>query len=132
MKVRIPTVNVFVFAGRLTKDPVVKHFDSGSVCIRFSVAHDRYYKKNTEWVTETSFFNVNAFGSLATNMSTKLKKGDPVLIEGSIYNRSLETNGERKYYTEVNAKKISMLEKEETQKIEKNIDPDDPFANIGF
>jgi single-strand DNA-binding protein len=61
---------------------------------------------------EKDYFDIIAWRKLAEVGGSYLGKGQLVLVEGRIQNRSFETKeGTRKYVTEIIARSISMLEK---------------------
>jgi hypothetical protein len=51
-------LNSILIEGNLTKDPQEKSIE-GNALSSFSIACNRYYKKDGEQVQETSFFNVH-------------------------------------------------------------------------
>ena len=60
----------------------------------------------------TDWHNVVAWGKLAQTMNEYLKKGDKVGIAGRLVTRSYEdTEGQKKYFTEVVAKDLLLLSK---------------------
>ncbi len=101
--------------GHLGKEVDLKTFDSGKSKASFSIATNDYYKNNKgEKVTETQWHNIVAWGKLATNMQSTLKKGSQVVIRGKLTSRSYEDNaGTKKYISEIIASEfVSMDQKE--------------------
>ncbi len=93
--------------GNLTRDPEVKVIPSGTKVCSFSVATSRTYKdKDGNKQETTEFHNVSSFSKLAELAGQYLKKGQNVLVEGRLQTRSWETNGEKKYRTEIIADNI--------------------------
>lgn len=95
-------VNKWIGIGRLGADPEVRTFDSGDKVANFSIAcseqwkdKDGNKKENTDWI------NVAVFGKLAEIIEQYVKKGSLIYLEGKLQTRSYESNGERKYVTEV-------------------------------
>jgi len=74
--------NALTFEGNLTKDPVLRSGKFGP-SVSFSVAHNHKSQSGAESVT---FVNCVANGPLAVNLSNSLRKGDAVLVVGSITN----------------------------------------------
>jgi single-strand DNA-binding protein len=90
--------------GNLGADPEIKNFDSNSKQLaRFSLATTESYKNDKgERVTETQWHNLIAWGSQAKFISTYLKKGDEVAIEGKLTNKNwVDKDGNKRYVTEV-------------------------------
>lgn len=100
-------LNKAFIIGNLTRDPELKALPSGTKVCSFSVATNRVYKdKDGNKKDSTEFHNIVAFAKLGELAGTYLKKGQQVLVEGRITTRSWETNGEKKYRTEINADNI--------------------------
>lgn len=94
--------NQATLAGNLGNEPEVHTFDNGDKVAKFSLAtNESYKKKDGERVTNTTWHNVVIKGNLAKIAEDYVKKGDPVLIQGKITNRSYESNGDTKYITEI-------------------------------
>lgn len=82
-------INSVTVAGRLTRDPELKHLPSGDPVAEFGLAVNRSRKVNEEWVEEVSFFDVSSF-KRAENIVTKLQKGDSVVVLGELRQRTWE------------------------------------------
>lgn len=94
-------MNKFQFLGRLTKDPETRVIpNSDTQVATFSLAvNRRYADKNGE--RQTDFFNLTAFGKTAEFCSKYFKKGQQVLVEGRIQNRTWEDqSGQKRYATD--------------------------------
>lgn len=94
-------MNKFQFLGRLTKDPEVRYTaNTNSQVTVFSLAvNRRFASQNGE--RQTDFFNLTAFGKTAEFCSKYYKKGQQVLVEGRIQNRTWEDqNGQKRYATD--------------------------------
>ena len=77
-------LNKVQLAGRLTRDPEIKH-TTGTAIADFSLAVTRYYKNNAgENVEETDFIDVTAFGRSAEIIGKRLRKGNSVYLEGRL------------------------------------------------
>src|SRR4051794_8679476 len=95
-------LNKAMLFGNLTRDPELRAMPSGMNVANFSVATNRIYKdRDGKKQEQTDFHNVVVFGKTADSVSTYLKKGSSVYIEGRMQTRSWEQNGEKKYRTEV-------------------------------
>jgi len=93
-------MNKFQFMGRLTKDPEVRNTTTGTQVTTFSLAVNRRFTAvNGE--RQSDFFNVTAFGKTAEFCSKYYKKGQQVLVEGRIQNRTWEDkDGAKRYATD--------------------------------
>ena len=89
--------------GHLGKDVEVKTFESGSKKATFSLATTKKYKnQNGEYVKDTQWHNIVAWGRNAESFSKALAKGNKVAIQGTLNYRSYEgQDGKTRYITEV-------------------------------
>ena len=102
--------NSVTLIGNLGGDVELKEFDSGSKAARFSLATSETYKnKQGEKVTETQWHTIKLWGKLAELAHTYLKKGSSVCIDGKIVYNQYEKDGEKRYYTEIVAEKLTFL-----------------------
>ena len=94
-------MNKFQFLGRLTKEPEVRYTaNTNSQVTVFTLAvNRRYVSQNGE--REVDFFNLTSFGKTAEFCSKYYKKGQQVLVEGRIQNRTWEDDkGQKRYATD--------------------------------
>lgn len=92
---------VFLY-GNLTRDPELKALPSGSQVANFGIATNRTYKDKSGAKQEaTEFHNIVAFGRTAEVIAQYMKKGRPIFVEGRIQTRSWESEGQKKYRTEI-------------------------------
>ena len=98
-------INKVVVIGRLTADPEIKFTPSGKGVCSFSLAVSKFKKD------ETSFFNVVAWDKTAEYVSTYLKKGNLIAVEGRLDQRTWEKDGAKRSTVEIIAEKIQGLEK---------------------
>ncbi len=95
--------------GWLGKDPEVKDFNDRKKA-SFSIATtDSYKNQKGEKVEDTQWHNVVIWGKLAGVAEKYLKKGNEVAVEGKLIHRVYETNGEKRYITEINVNDLVML-----------------------
>ena len=78
------SLNSILMEGNLTKDPEIKETAKGTKVCTFTVASNRYYKKNDEQQQEVSFFPVEVWAGLADSCNQYLKKGRGVRVVGRI------------------------------------------------
>ena len=95
--------------GWLGKDPEVKQYNDRKKA-SFSIATTDVYKNQKgEKVEDTQWHNVVIWGKLAGIAEKYLKKGAEVCVEGKLVHRVYESNGEKRYITEVSVNDLVML-----------------------
>ena len=94
-------MNKFQFLGRLTRDPESRVLpNSNTPVTTFSLAVNRRFA-DANGERKTDFFNLTAFGKLADFCAKYYRKGQQVLVEGRIQNRSWDDqNGQKRYATD--------------------------------
>lgn len=101
--------NKVILVGRITQDPQIKTSNSGSEIVNFSFAVDRNYSKEDK---QTDFFRIVCFGKNAEFVSSYVKKGRLLLIDGSLRNNSwTDKEGKQRVTTEIIANVIQPLDK---------------------
>ncbi len=79
--------NTVTVIGNLGRDPELKYIPSGQPVVKFTVADTprRFDKASNQWIDgETKWWQVEAWGTLAENLSKSVKKGDKVVVTGVI------------------------------------------------
>jgi len=110
----MPSINEVYIVGHLGRDPDLKEFESGGAVANFSVATSRSWKdkRSDEWVEETTWHRVVAFGDKALYAARRLDKGALVAVLGSYESREfVDKNGLNRVIYEVKARRIIPLEK---------------------
>ena len=104
------SLNKVFLLGRAGKDPIVKHFENGSIA-NFTLATNERYTDKTGAVQErTDWHNIVVSGSKqAKVVEDYVKKGTQLMIEGKIRTRKYEQNGQEKYITEVYTERLVLL-----------------------
>lgn len=102
--------------GNLGKDVELFNFDSGSKKAIITIATNEYYKNNKgEKVTDTQWHTVVAWGNLAELMASSLEKGNEVVVNGKLSQRSYDDKeGKKRYVTEVVANEFMRVTKKAT------------------
>ena len=97
--------------GRIGAKPVAQVFESGAKKIRLSVAtNERFKDKKGDWVDNTQWHTVIAWGKMCDRVEKILDKGSEVVIEGRIVNRTYETKeGEKRFATEIELSEFVLL-----------------------
>jgi len=104
-------LNKVMLIGRLGRDPEMRYTPSGRPVTTFSLATSRTWNTSEgERRTETEWFNVVAWGSLAEICKQFLIKGQQVYVEGRLQTRHWEdTEGNKHSVTEIVANEMIML-----------------------
>jgi len=116
-------MNNISLVGRLTRDPELKYFQSGTAKLTFSIAVDRDYKtKDGNKVTD--YIPVEGLGKSAETWSNHLGKGRQVAIQGSMYvDRYTDDSGNNKTFTKVHAKSVEYLDSGRDKSNEPQFEP---------
>ena len=100
-------INKVILMGRLTRDPEMRHTNSGTPVTSFSIAIDNGYGDNKR----TDFVNCIAWNKTAEFVANYFTKGKMIIVIGRITTRSWETqDGKRAYATEVVANEVNFGE----------------------
>lgn len=112
-QLKLPEVNVVIVAGRLTADPDFRTTPGGTAVGNLSLAVNRRVKnKQGEWADEATFLDAVIWGEYASRWQPRLKKGTPVIIQGTIRSRRWETkDGQKRTSVEIVINKIQTLER---------------------
>lgn len=104
-------LNKVMIIGRLGRDPEMRYTPSGRPVTTFNVATSRSWNSSDgERHTETEWFNVVAWGSLAEICKQHLIKGQQAYIEGRLQTRVWEDNsGNKRSSTEIVANEMIVL-----------------------
>ena len=104
-------MNRIILTGRLTKDVEVRYTQSQKTVATFGLAVNREFK-NERGEYDADFFNIVLWGKPAELAGNTLKKGNKILVEGRVQNRSYDAkDGTKKYITEVIVNNFEYLEK---------------------
>jgi single-strand DNA-binding protein len=108
-------MNITLLKGNLARDPDLRTVSTGgkqTAVVNFTVATSREYTKaNGEKDKITSFINCEAWDSGAEVIASSFKKGDLVLIEGSLRNDSWEKDGIKHSTLKVRVNNFSKITK---------------------
>ena len=118
-------INKAILMGRLTRDPELRHTNSGKPVCGFSIAIDNGYGENKQ----TDFINCVAWNKTAEFVSKYFGKGSMIVVIGRIATRSWEgKDGKKQYATEVLASEVAFGERKREQE---NADAAEPLED-GF
>lgn len=99
-------LNKIAVMGRLTRDPELRHTESGVAVCSFTVACDRDYKaENVE--READFIDVVVWRSTAEFVSKYFAKGRMAVVEGRLQSRKwTDKNGQNRVAWEIIADNV--------------------------
>ncbi|GHU64573.1 single-stranded DNA-binding protein [Spirochaetia bacterium] len=75
-------LNTTQIEGKIVKDPIIHRTMKGNPICTFSIASNRFFKKDSELERETSFFEIEAWDDLAEICHALGKKGRSCRIHG--------------------------------------------------
>ena len=108
-------MNITILRGNLARDPELRTVNTGgkqTSVVNFTVAVSREYTKtNGEKDKVTSFINCEAWDTGAEIIGSSFKKGDLVLVEGSLRNDSWEKDGVKHSSLKVRVNNFSKITK---------------------
>ena len=103
-------MNKALLVGRLTRDPELRHTQTGRAVCQISVAINRPFS-NQDGQREADFINVVVWDKQAENLAKYVRKGSQVAVEGRIQTRNYDNNeGKKVYGTEVVAQSVQFLD----------------------
>jgi len=76
-------MNTTVIDGLLGKDAEAHTFDNGTKLASFNIAHSDNYKKDNEWIKQTSWVKCKKFSPTDFQLQN-LKKGTSVILSGKL------------------------------------------------
>jgi single-strand DNA-binding protein len=77
-------LNSILIEGTLVRDPVKRTTAKGTTVCNFSIASNRYFRQETGYEEEVSFFDVETWAKLAEVCGNKGKKGLGVRVVGRL------------------------------------------------
>ncbi len=105
-------MNKVFLVGNLTADPIPKQTTTGKTLVNFSVACN----DNIQGKDHTNFFNCVAWNQQANYLSTYVKKGDTVAIDGRLNKRSyVNKEGRNVNITEIIVDSVKTIVKRSKQ-----------------
>lgn len=115
-------MNIVMLRGNLARDPELRVVgEKQTAVVNFTVAVSREFTKaNGEQDKVTSFIQCEAWDSGAEAIGSSFKKGDLVMVEGSLRNDSWEKDGVKHSTLKVRVNNFAKITK--TKKSEKNTD----------
>jgi len=102
--------NRVILVGNLTRDVEVRFISTGTAVTDVGLAVNRRYKKGDEWVEDTEWHRIVAFGKTGENCGQYLSKGRKVYVEGRLQtNKWQDRDGNDRWTTQVVANNVVFL-----------------------
>jgi single-strand DNA-binding protein len=78
------SLNNILIEGNLVQDPLLRSTPKGTPVCTFRLASNRYYKQDTGFEKETSFFDVETWAKLAEHCYNTGHKGQGIRVTGRL------------------------------------------------
>ena len=100
-------LNRIIIMGRLTRDPELRHTQSGTAVASFTLAVDRDFKNKQSGEKETDFIDVVAWRQTGEFVSRYFTKGRMAVVEGRLQVRDwTDKDGNKRRSAEVIADNV--------------------------
>src|SRR5215469_1609502 len=119
--------------GNLGRDPEMNYTPDGTAVCKFSIAVSKVTGKGADKHESTTWYNVTAWRNLAEMLSTHLKKGQQVFVQGPLDIRQYTTkDGRNGTSLDVTVEKFQFIGKKEESTASATTAPedDDPLGSI--
>ena len=105
------SINRVVLVGNLTRDPELRHTQSGmAVCSLRLAVNTRRKDETGQWVDKPNYFDITVWGNQGERCAQYLSKGRPVAIDGRLEWREWETpEGNKRQAVDVVADTVQFL-----------------------
>ena len=105
------SINRVVLVGNLTRDPELRHTQSGmAVCSLRLAVNTRRKDETGQWVDKPNYFDVTVWGNQGERCAQYLSKGRPVGVDGRLEWREWETpEGNKRQAVDVVADTVQFL-----------------------
>jgi single-strand DNA-binding protein len=80
----VSNLNSILIEGNLVRDPEFRATAKGTPVCAFSIASNRYFKQDSDFEKEVSFFDVETWAKLAESCNSLGKKGRGVRVVGRL------------------------------------------------
>lgn len=127
-------LNKVFIQGRMCADPVIRHTQSGTAVVSFTLAVERDFKDKTTGERTTDFIDVVAWRGTAEFVSRFFAKGRMAVVVGSLQIRAWEDkDGNKRRTAEVIAENVYFGEsKRDSDHLDKLADDATPVSEPSF
>lgn len=106
--------NKVVLVGNVTREPELRHIQSGTAVTEVGIAvNDRFKKQSGEYEEKTTFVDVTFWARTAEICVEYLEKGRQILVEGRLELDTWENDGQKRSKLKVVGERMVMLGKGE-------------------
>lgn len=88
-------INQVVLIGNCVRDVAISYTQGGMCIGKLALASNRSVKRNDQWESEVSYFDVTIFGKTAENLQPYLVKGQKVAVSGILKQDRWEKDGHK-------------------------------------
>jgi len=128
-ELKLPNINFVMLSGRVVEDAVLRYTPQGTPVSTVRFASDRNFRNaQGAWVKEPLFINLVLFKELAERSVGRLKRGTPLIVEGSLRAREFEdprTRVKRTVY-EIMVRRLHILEKTMEEEVVTSLEEEYP------
>lgn len=105
------TTNRVELIGYVGRDPEIVNLENGKKLAKFALATNEFYQNSGgEWITNTTWHRIVAWGHLADLIENLISKGQKMQIIGKIKTNVFEaTDGTKKYYTDIRCDEFRLM-----------------------
>jgi single-strand DNA-binding protein len=104
-------MNSVTLVGNVGADPRFKELENGKKHISFSLATNQFYTNSKgEKINKTNWHRIVAWDKKAEIISSYIKKGSKLIIQGSLNLRVYETETSKNQISEVLINKVQFLD----------------------
>ena len=122
-------LNEIILMGRLTRDPELRHTQSGTKVASFALAVDRDYK-DASGEKETDFIDIVAWRGTAEFVSKYFTKGRMAVVKGRLQIRDwTDKDGGKRRSAEVVAESVYFADSRKADAAPQAPDPDWMYGN---
>lgn len=122
-------LNEIILMGRLTRDPELRHTQSGTKVASFALAVDRDYK-DASGEKETDFIDIVAWRATAEFVSKYFTKGRMAVVKGRLQIRDwTDKDGGKRRSAEVVAESVYFADSRKADAAPQAPDPDWMYGN---
>ena len=103
-------INKVMLIGNVGNDPDIRATSSGTQVAKVSLATNRQWKDSSGQQKEkTEWHRLTFFGRVVDIVEQWVKKGDRLYVEGRLEYSESETDGQKKYWTDIIVAEMVML-----------------------
>lgn len=102
-------INNCTFTGRLTRDSELKHTNTGTAVLNFSLAYTSVMGKGENRTDKSNFLECVVWGKYGESLSQFLVKGTQVALSGNLEFEQWEKDGVKRSRHKLNVRDLRMM-----------------------